>query len=190
MVGTRRPSAYGRQAAFDLSLAMARAGVGASSAAWPTGWTARHTAPRVQADAPHDCLSGHGHRQDLPRRPTPSCAPPLRRAAARSAASIRPATAGRTTGTFLARNRLIAAQSEALCVAEARTRSGTLNTVRPRRAAGPPRAGRAGQHLQRFERGHKRAAAHPPRRAALQSRGRAGYTGYWRGDRRAGAAAV
>ena len=27
MVGTRRPSAYGRQAAFDLSLAMARAGV-------------------------------------------------------------------------------------------------------------------------------------------------------------------
>lgn len=27
MVGTRRPSTYGRQAAFDLSLAMARAGV-------------------------------------------------------------------------------------------------------------------------------------------------------------------
>ena len=26
MVGTRRPSAYGRQAAFDLSLAMAQAG--------------------------------------------------------------------------------------------------------------------------------------------------------------------
>ena len=40
-----------------------------------------------------------------------------------------PGYSGRTTGTFLARNRLIAAQSEALCVAEARTRSGTLNTV-------------------------------------------------------------
>ena len=40
-----------------------------------------------------------------------------------------PGYSGRTTGTFLARNRLIAAQREALCVAEARTRSGTLNTV-------------------------------------------------------------
>ena len=40
-----------------------------------------------------------------------------------------PGYTGRTTGTFLARNRLIAAQSEVLCVAEARTRSGTLNTV-------------------------------------------------------------
>ena len=46
------------------------------------------------------------------------------------------------------------------------------------------------RQLQRFERGHKRAAAHPSRRAALQSRGRAGYTGYWRGDRRPGAATV
>lgn len=36
---------------------------------------------------------------------------------------------GKMTGTFLARNRLIAGLSEALCVAEARTRSGTLNTV-------------------------------------------------------------
>ena len=36
---------------------------------------------------------------------------------------------GKMTGTFLARNRLIAGLSEARCVAEARTRSGTLNTV-------------------------------------------------------------
>ena len=40
-----------------------------------------------------------------------------------------PGYPGKTKGTFLARNRLIAAQAEVLCVAEARTRSGTLNTV-------------------------------------------------------------
>ena len=80
MVGTRRPSAYGRQAAFDLSLAMAQAGV--------------------------VLVSGMAVCSEYP-----------------------PGYTGRTTGTFLARNRLIAAQSEVLCVAEARTRSGTLNTV-------------------------------------------------------------
>ena len=40
-----------------------------------------------------------------------------------------PGYPGKTKGTFLARNRLIAAQAEVLCVAEARSRSGTLNTV-------------------------------------------------------------
>ena len=49
-----------------------------------------------------------------------------------------PGYTGRTTGTFLARNRLIAAQSEALCVAEARTRSGTLNTVHHAERLGRP----------------------------------------------------
>ncbi len=49
-----------------------------------------------------------------------------------------PGYQGGTTGTFLARNRLIAAQSEALCVAEARTRSGTLNTVRHAERLGRP----------------------------------------------------
>ena len=36
---------------------------------------------------------------------------------------------GRSNSTFLARNRLIAGLSELLCVAEARERSGTFNTV-------------------------------------------------------------
>ena len=91
MVGTRRPSTYGRQAAFDLSLAMARAGVVLVSGLADGLDSEAHRAA-VQADMPTVAFLG-------------------------------------TTGTFLARNRLIAAQSEALCVAEARTRSGTLNTV-------------------------------------------------------------
>ena len=40
-----------------------------------------------------------------------------------------PGYTGRAAGTFLARNRLIAGLAEAVCVAEARLRSGTLNTV-------------------------------------------------------------
>ena len=61
-----------------------------------------------------------------------------------------PGYSGRTTGTFLARNRLIAAQSEALCVAEARTRSGTLNTVGHAERLGRPVLAVPGEHLQRF----------------------------------------
>ena len=40
-----------------------------------------------------------------------------------------PGYPGRQRGTFLARNRLIAGMSEVLCVAEARVKSGTANTV-------------------------------------------------------------
>ena len=107
MVGTRRPSTYGRQAAFDLSLAMARAGV-------------------VLVSGLADGLDSEAHR-------APASNAKLRTAIEKGGGAVcseyPPGYSGRTTGTFLARNRLIAAQSEALCVAEARTRSGTLNTV-------------------------------------------------------------
>lgn len=42
MVGTRRPSTYGRQAAFDCHWRW-RGRASCSSAAWPTGWTAPGT---------------------------------------------------------------------------------------------------------------------------------------------------
>ena len=102
MVGTRRPSAYGRQAAFDLSLAMAQAGVVLVS-----GTAIDKTYPAANAKLRTAIEKGGGA----------------------VCSEYPPGYTGRTTGTFLARNRLIAAQSEVLCVAEARTRSGTLNTV-------------------------------------------------------------
>ena len=124
MVGTRRPSTYGRQAAFDLSLAMARAGVVLVSG---LADSEAHRAA-VQADVPTVAFLGTAIDKTYPASNAK-----LRTAIEKGGGAVcseyPPGYSGRTTGTFLARNRLIAAQSEALCVAEARTRSGTLNTV-------------------------------------------------------------
>ena len=126
MVGTRRPSTYGRQAAFDLSLAMARAGVVLVSGLADGLDSEAHRAA-VQADVPTVAFLGTAIDKTYPASNAK-----LRTAIEKGGAvcsEYPPGYSGRTTGTFLARNRLIAAQSEALCVAEARTRSGTLNTV-------------------------------------------------------------
>lgn len=127
MIGTRRPSAYGRQAAYDLSLAAARQGV-------------------VIVSGLADGLDSEGHRAAVAAGvPTiaflgtaidvtyPAANGPLRRQIEALGGAVcseyPPQYQGKTKGTFLARNRLIAAQAEVLCVAEARLRSGTLNTV-------------------------------------------------------------
>ena len=127
MVGTRRPSTYGRQAAFDLSLAMARAGVVLVSGLADGLDSEAHRAA-VQADVPTIAFLGTAIDKTYPASNAK-----LRTAIEKGGGAVcseyPPGYSGRTTGTFLARNRLIAAQSEALCVAEARTRSGTLNTV-------------------------------------------------------------
>ena len=127
MVGTRRPSTYGRQAAFDLSLAMARAGVVLVSGLADGLDSEAHRAA-VQADVPTVAFLGTAIDKT-----SPASNAKLRTAIEKGGGAVcseyPPGYSGRTTGTFLARNRLIAAQSEALCVAEARTRSGTLNTV-------------------------------------------------------------
>ena len=127
MVGTRRPGAYGRQAAFDLSLAMAQAGVVLVSGLADGLDSEAHRAA-VQADVPTIAFLGTAIDKTYPASNAK-----LRTAIEKGGGAVcseyPPVYAGRTTGTFLARNRLIAAQSEALCVAEARTRSGTLNTV-------------------------------------------------------------
>ena len=89
MVGTRRPSAYGRQAAFDLSLAMAQAGVVLVSG-MADGLDSEAHRAAVQAEVPTVAFLGTAIDKTPP--PTPSCAPPSKRAAVRSAASTRPAT--------------------------------------------------------------------------------------------------
>ena len=57
MVGTRRPSAYGRQAAFDLSLAMAQAGAVIVSGLADGGDSEAHRAA-LQADRPSIAFLG------------------------------------------------------------------------------------------------------------------------------------
>ena len=127
MVGTRRPSAYGRQAAFDLSLAMAQAGVVLVSG-MADGLDSEAHRAAVQAGVPTVAFLGTAIDKTYP-----AANAKLRTAIEKGGGAVcseyPPGYTGRTTGTFLARNRLIAAQSEVLCVAEARTRSGTLNTV-------------------------------------------------------------
>lgn len=127
MIGTRRPSAYGRQAAYDLSLAAARQNV-------------------VIVSGLADGLDSEGHRAAVAAGGAtiaflgtaidvtyPAANGPLRRQIEALGGAVcseyPPQYQGKTKGTFLARNRLIAAQAEVLCVAEARLRSGTLNTV-------------------------------------------------------------
>ena len=136
MVGTRRPSAYGRQAAFDLSLAMAQAGAVIVSGLADGLDSEAHRAA-LQADRPTIAFLGTAIDKTYP-----AANAKLRTAIEKGGGAVcseyPPGYTGRTTGTFLARNRLIAAQSEALCVAEARTRSGTLNTVHHAERLGRP----------------------------------------------------
>ena len=127
MVGTRRPSTYGRQAAFDLSLAMARAGVVLVSGLADGLDSEAHRAA-VQADVPTVAFLGTAIDKTYPAS-NAYLRTAFEKVCGAVCSEYPPGYSGRTTGTFLARNRLIAAQSEALCVAEARTRSGTLNTV-------------------------------------------------------------
>lgn len=136
MVGTRRPSAYGRQAAFDLSLAMAQAGTVLVSGLADGLDSEAHRAA-VQADVPTVAFLGTPIDKTYPASNAK-----LRLAIEKGGGAVcseyPPGYSGRTTGTFLARNRLIAAQGEVLCVAEARTRSGTLNTVAHAESLGRP----------------------------------------------------
>lgn len=107
------------------------------SAVWRTVSTVRATARRWKlAHLPWRSSERPSIRPTPP--PMSSCASASRKAAAPSAASTRPATRVSKRGTFLARNRLIAGLSEVLCVAEARIRSGTLNTVSHAESLGRP----------------------------------------------------
>lgn len=127
MVGTRRPSAYGVQACYDLSAEMARQGaVVVSGLADGLDGVAHRAA--VEAGAPTVAFLGTAIDKTFPAANTA-----LRRRIEQGggcvASEYPPGYPGRAKGTFLARNRLIAGQAHLLCVAEARARSGTLNTV-------------------------------------------------------------
>lgn len=136
MIGTRRPSAYGRQAAYDLSLAAARQGAVIVSGL-ADGLDSEGHRAAVAAGAPTIAFLGTAIDVTYP-----AANGPLRRQIETLGGAVcseyPPQYQGKTKGTFLARNRLIAAQAEVLCVAEARLRSGTLNTVSHAESYGRP----------------------------------------------------
>ena len=127
MVGTRRPSRYGQQACHDLALNLARAGAVVVSGL-ADGLDAEAHRAAVEAGTPTVAFLGTAIDKTFP-----AANAPLRSAIEAGGGAVvseyPPDYQGKTTGTFLARNRLIAGLSEAVCVTEARRRSGTLNTV-------------------------------------------------------------
>ncbi len=132
IVGTRRPSAYGVEATAAIAGELARAGVVLVSGL-ATGLDSESHKAAVQAGTPTVACIAFGHdrcypasnralkeiieRQGLVLSEYPPGTPPLK-------------------PHFLQRNRLIAGLSRGLCVAEARRRSGTMNTVSAALSAG------------------------------------------------------
>lgn len=125
MIGSRRPSAYGVEAAAGIGRQLAEAGVCLVSGLADGLDSEAHKAA-VNAGAPTIGVLGTPIDQTYPasnRR--------LRAQMEQTGAVISEFFPGESApkGNFLLRNRLIAALSDALCVVEAREKSGTMNTV-------------------------------------------------------------
>ena len=136
MVGTRRPTRYGATACHDLARARAYAGVVVVSGL-ADGLDGEAHRAAVEAGCPTVAFLGTAIDKTFP-----AANEPLRRRIEAGGGAVvseyPPHYQGKATGTFLARNRLIAGLAEAVCVTEARSRSGTLNTVRHAETYGRP----------------------------------------------------
>lgn len=136
MVGTRRPTRYGTQACHDLARGLAEAGVVVVSGL-ADGLDGEAHRAAVEAGCPTVAFLGTAIDKTFP-----AANEPLRRRIEAGGGAVvseyPPHYQGKATGTFLARNRLIAGLAEAVCVTEARSRSGTLNTVRHAETYGRP----------------------------------------------------
>ena len=127
VVGTRRPTRYGVEACRAIAGALAGAGAVVVSG----------LADGLDSEAHRAAVEAHGLTAAFLGtaidKTFPAANAGLRRDIEESGGVIvseyPPGYTGRAAGTFLARNRLIAGLAEAVCVAEARLRSGTLNTV-------------------------------------------------------------
>ena len=136
MVGTRRPSAYGRQAAFDLSLELAKQGAVIVSGL-ADGLDSEGHRAAVEAGTPTVAFLGTAIDTTYPAANV-KLRQRIEKGGGAVCSEYPPGYQGKQKGTFLARNRLIAGLSEVLCVAEARIRSGTLNTVSHAESLGRP----------------------------------------------------
>ena len=136
MVGTRRPSAYGRQAAFDLSLEMAKQGAVIVSGL-ADGLDSEGHRAAVEAGTPTVAFLGTAIDTTYPAANV-KLRQRIEKGGGAVCSEYPPGYQGKQKSTCLARNRLIAGLSEVLCVAEARIRSGTLNTVSHAESLGRP----------------------------------------------------
>ncbi len=136
MVGTRRPTRYGARACYDLSLGLAQAGVVVVSGLADGLDSEAHRAA-VEAGAPTVAFLGTAIDKTFPAA-NESLRADIERGGGAVLSEYPPGYAGRAEGTFLARNRLIAGLAEVVCVTEARSRSGTGNTVKHAERYGRP----------------------------------------------------
>lgn len=137
MVGTRRPTAYGVQACRELSKALASNGAVIVSGL-ADGLDGEGQRAAVEAGTPTVAFLGTPIDKTYPAGNAK-----LRRDIERGGGAVVSeygpgATDLEHKASFLTRNRLIAGLSEALCVAEARDKSGTMNTVRHAARYGRP----------------------------------------------------
>lgn len=153
MVGTRRPTKYGLSACRDLSLTMAERGVVIVSGLAEGLDGAGHRAA-VEAGQQTVAFLGTAINKTFPAVNV-TLRTELEALGGAVLSEYPPDYTGKMTGTFLARNRLIAGLSEALCVAEARTPQRNAEHGEPCRRV--RQAGVCGtrQHLQPHQRGHQ-----------------------------------
>ena len=127
MVGTRRPTPYGRRACGEISRPLAEQGIVLISGL-ADGLDGE--AHKAAVDCGMETIAFLGTAID---KTDPAANAPLRADIERLGGAVvseyHPGFSGKMQGTFLMRNRLIAGMGEALCVCEASLRSGTINTV-------------------------------------------------------------
>ena len=126
VVGTRRPSAYGKEVTHRLSFDLAKRGVVIVSG----------LALGVDAIAHQATLEAGGHTIAVLGNPLPDISPRTNRAIAESIIatggaiiSEYPPGSRVYPSNFLERNRIVAGLSDAILITEATARSGTLNTA-------------------------------------------------------------
>ena len=160
IVGSRKPTEYGLNAAADIGGELAKNGAIIVSGLADGLDSAGHRAA-VKNDCPTIAVMG------VPiDRTYPAANAALRQKIERKGCVISeypPCGEGVGPNGFLQRNRLIAALSSAVLVVEAREKSGTMSTVAQRRALRQAGVRRAGEYLlPQFGR-HERSAAGWPR---------------------------
>ena len=127
MVGTRRPTPYGKRACDTISRELARQGVVIVSG-MADGLDSVAQTAAVETGTPTVAFLGTPIDKTYPAA-NAGLRAGIERLGGAVLSEYPPGFTGRMQGTFLARNRLIAALGEVLCVTEASARSGTMNTV-------------------------------------------------------------
>ena len=169
MVGTRRPTPYGQRACRELSRQMAEQGAVIVSG-MADGLDGVAQAAAVEAGAPTIAFLGTAIDRTYPAAHAPLRAA-IERLGGAVASEYPPGFSGRMQGTFLARNRLIAAMGGGPLRGGGRQTQRHHEHRQPCPALRPAGAGGSGQHFQPCQRGHQRHLAGRQRPDALRGPG-------------------